>query len=680
MKTSNQLGWRPGAALCGVLAVALASGLPAAAIIRTVDIVADENDGLGCVPLDCSLREALAVAVDLDTIVIDLEAPNTTITLTLGQLVVDDDVTIEVVGPATIAGTPSSRLFSVVTGATVSMSGLTLRTGRAQPASPDGGCILVAGDLTLEDVLFEQCDAADAGLGENVEGGDGGAIFVALGGNLTATGVSFVQNTAGNGGGAPSGLRGGHGGAVAVEGSAEFDFVRFDSNRAGNGGAGGPNGPGGEGGAIAVVGAVATLAVNHAVLLNNRSGDGALFMSGPGRDGHGGAVFCGGDCGLSNATLSGNTIGSTTTGAAAQGGALYVSAGTTRLRNVTIVANTANGSGGGLSRAGGTVLTRNSLFANNNGAGTADDCFTNATAGLVSEGFNLLRIADGCSASLVGSDLSGTTGAPLDPQIGVLAANGSALETHELLAGSPAIDAGDAGGCVAWNGVADVALNDDQRLEPRPNDGDGDTVAVCDIGAFEAAAVAPVFHDLEVTVSGGLGGGTVQSAPAGINCPGDCAESFVFTAEVTLTPNAAVGFAFSGWSGDCSGSGSCEVAMMQDRVVTAEFVATFYLDVTLAGPGSGTVESSPAGVSCPGTCSAAFIEGEMVSLAATPAVDSLFLGWGGDCSGSAACSVTLDADRDVTATFLPLLIFADGFEVGDVCSWSAVVGGSACGP
>jgi Divergent InlB B-repeat domain len=74
--------------------------------------------------------------------------------------------------------------------------------------------------------------------------------------------------------------------------------------------------------------------------------------------------------------------------------------------------------------------------------------------------------------------------------------------------------------------------------------------------------------------------------------------------------------------------------------------------VTENGTGSGTVTSSPGGISCPTTCSAQYTKGTMVTLTPTPHSGSVFAGWsGGGCSGTGTCTVTMNADTSVTATF-----------------------------
>jgi hypothetical protein len=75
------------------------------------------------------------------------------------------------------------------------------------------------------------------------------------------------------------------------------------------------------------------------------------------------------------------------------------------------------------------------------------------------------------------------------------------------------------------------------------------------------------------------------------------------------------------------------------------------LTVTRSGTGGGTVTSSPAGISCGGTCSANYTQGTAVTLFATPAAGSTFAGWSGACGGTGNCSVTMSANATATATF-----------------------------
>ena len=79
--------------------------------------------------------------------------------------------------------------------------------------------------------------------------------------------------------------------------------------------------------------------------------------------------------------------------------------------------------------------------------------------------------------------------------------------------------------------------------------------------------------------------------------------------------------------------------------------ASYTLSVTLAGTGSGTVTSTPAGASCKPTCSAAFAAGATVKLTAAAAQGAYFAGWSGACSGLSACTVTMNGNVSATATF-----------------------------
>ncbi|NIR94870.1 MAG: fibronectin type III domain-containing protein, partial [Gammaproteobacteria bacterium] len=69
------------------------------------------------------------------------------------------------------------------------------------------------------------------------------------------------------------------------------------------------------------------------------------------------------------------------------------------------------------------------------------------------------------------------------------------------------------------------------------------------------------------------GNGTITSDPVGIDCGSDCEEDYDSGTIVTLTATPDTGYIFSGWSGNCTGTGTCEVTMTTGRGVTATFTA-----------------------------------------------------------------------------------------------------------
>jgi phospholipase C len=88
-------------------------------------------------------------------------------------------------------------------------------------------------------------------------------------------------------------------------------------------------------------------------------------------------------------------------------------------------------------------------------------------------------------------------------------------------------------------------------------------------------------------------------------------------------------------------------------VVDGTTSAATPMTVTIAGTGTGTVTSTPAGIDCPGTCTASFPQNTQVALSETPAASNVFSGWSGACTGNANCSVMLTAANSVTASFAP---------------------------
>ena len=180
----------------------------------------------------------------------------------------------------------------------------------------------------------------------------------------------------------------------------------------------------------------------------------------------------------------------------------------------------------------------------------------------------------------------------------------------------------------------------------------------------------------------GNGGGTVTSAPAGIGCGASCQASFDSGTSVTLAQSAGNTSVFTGWSGACSGAGSCTVTMDAAKSVTATFSLPIHaLDVTKPGAGLGTVTSTPTGIDCGADCTEGYTAGTSVTLAAASAPGSLFTGWTGACTGTGPCTVIMGAATSVGATFamprFALSVAADGSGTGTVTSSTGAI---ACGP
>ena len=83
----------------------------------------------------------------------------------------------------------------------------------------------------------------------------------------------------------------------------------------------------------------------------------------------------------------------------------------------------------------------------------------------------------------------------------------------------------------------------------------------------------------------GSGSGRVSSFPAGIYCENDCAEDYASNTGVVLSAQPYTGSVFMGWNGGgCSGTGSCNLTMINDTTVTAKFVLTQPEPLSLVTP------------------------------------------------------------------------------------------------
>jgi large repetitive protein len=152
---------------------------------------------------------------------------------------------------------------------------------------------------------------------------------------------------------------------------------------------------------------------------------------------------------LTNVTISGNTAQDTS-----GGGAISIGTGTINILNSTIANNHASAFSVGGIHTSGILNIKNTIIAGNDGV----QCF----GALTSQGYNLSSDAT-CSFTNTGDQQNA------DPLLGPLASNGGPTQTHALLSGSPAIDAGTTTGCPLK----------DQRGVSRPQG------AHCDIGAYE---------------------------------------------------------------------------------------------------------------------------------------------------------------------------------------------------
>jgi hypothetical protein len=189
----------------------------------------------------------------------------------------------------------------------------------------------------------------------------------------------------------------------------------------------------------------------------------------------------------------------------------------------------------------------------------------------------------------------------------------------------------------------------------------------CDVTADQARAVRATFTALRtVTVGGDGGNGSITSSPAGIACTvaptgttGACSAGFLDGVPVTLTAAPTGDDRFVSWGGACAAATGASCTFVVGEGATGASVRFARPQALTVAP-SGTGEGSVAGgaIACErrsdantGSCTAAAPFGTVVALAATPAANSTFAGWTGACSGTGACTVTINEARTVGATF-----------------------------
>jgi hypothetical protein len=305
--------------------------------------------------------------------------------------------------------------------------------------------------------------------------GGGGLSLITINSGVTAALQDInVQNTnhpGGNGGGinnsgtlsllhvVVSGNKAASGGGISNSGSLTITDVFISGNTAVNGGYGG-----------GIYNASAstlyltnvTLSGNVATTLPGATGNQGAPGGGGGIGVGGGIADVAGNMHLSNVTFSNNT--------AHLGGAMLISSGSASITNSTIVNNhkdaVAGSATGGIWVNSGTVNMVNTIIYGN------DTVNCTVVGTFTSLGYNI----DGGATCLKPAIALASDHPNTNPLLGPLAKNGGYVPTHGLLTGSPAIDRASAAYCPTR----------DAASWHRPQDGDGNGSAVCDIGAFEA--------------------------------------------------------------------------------------------------------------------------------------------------------------------------------------------------
>jgi hypothetical protein len=113
----------------------------------------------------------------------------------------------------------------------------------------------------------------------------------------------------------------------------------------------------------------------------------------------------------------------------------------------------------------------------------------------------------------------------------------------------------------------------------------------CELPIGQGRSVTATFvrktYDVAVTKAG-AGSGRIVSSPAGIDCGPACAATYITGTVLTLTAVPSPDSSFVGWSGDCTGTGSCQLTVEGSRALTATFAPTLHRPDALIRIGSGS--------------------------------------------------------------------------------------------
>jgi uncharacterized repeat protein (TIGR02543 family) len=138
------------------------------------------------------------------------------------------------------------------------------------------------------------------------------------------------------------------------------------------------------------------------------------------------------------------------------------------------------------------------------------------------------------------------------------------------------------------------------------------------------------------------------SATNGIVTSNPDLSSYPDGGQVLLTATAATGYTFKNWSASATGTNSqITVTMNGDKNITANFAPTIPTYTLSVAATNGAVEKGPDQPS--------YDSGTQVDLWPESHPGYTFKGWSGDASGTdIPLTLTMDADKSITATFIPI--------------------------
>ena len=152
---------------------------------------------------------------------------------------------------------------------------------------------------------------------------------------------------------------------------------------------------------------------------------------------------------------------------------------------------------------------------------------------------------------------------------------------------------------------------------------------------------------------------TVRVVGSGVVTPS--LSSYISGTVVPITATANVGWSFANWSGDVvTTTNPTTIKLDANKIITATFTQNQYTVIT-ATVGNGSIQLNPA--------QASYLYGDVITVSAVAAVDSLFSGWSGDVTGTSnPVAITIDGNQSITATFTT----TPSLPVGDVSGDNAV--------